>query len=62
MPRRLPPLNAIRAFEAVARNGSVTGAARELSVTQGAVSRHVASLENWLGAKLFTRTPARRRR
>jgi LysR family glycine cleavage system transcriptional activator len=47
----------MRAFEAVARNGSVTGAARELSVTQGAVSRHVASLEQWLGARLFTRTP-----
>jgi LysR family glycine cleavage system transcriptional activator len=57
MPRRLPPLNAMRAFEAVARNGSVTAAARELSVTQGAVSRHVATLEQWLGAKLLTRTP-----
>lgn len=57
MPRRLPPLNAMRAFEAVARNGSVTAAARELSVTQGAVSRHVATLEDWLGAKLLTRTP-----
>jgi LysR family glycine cleavage system transcriptional activator len=56
MLRRLPPLNAVRAFEAVARNGSVTGAARELSVTQGAVSRHVTSLEGWLGTRLFTRT------
>lgn len=56
MLRRLPPLNAVRVFEAVARNGSVTGAAREMSVTQGAVSRHVASLESWLGTKLFTRT------
>jgi LysR family glycine cleavage system transcriptional activator len=55
MPRRLPPLNAVRAFEAVARNGSVTGAARELSVTQGAVSRQVTALESWLGARLFTR-------
>ncbi len=55
MLRRLPPLNAVRAFEAVARNGSVTGAARELAVTQGAVSRHVSALEGWLGAKLFTR-------
>ena len=54
--RRLPPLNAVRAFEAVARNGSITAAARELSVTQGAVSRHVTSLESWLGAALFTRT------
>lgn len=57
MARRLPPLNALRAFEAVARNGSVSAAARELSVTQGAVSRHVVSLEHWLDAKLFTRTP-----
>jgi len=56
MLRRLPPLNAVRAFEAVARNGSVTRAARELSVTQGAVSRHVTALEQWLGAKLFLRT------
>ena len=56
MLRRLPPLNAVRAFEAVARNGSVTGGARELSVTQGAVSRHVAALESWLGATLFRRT------
>ena len=56
MLRRLPPLNAVRAFEAVARNGSVTRAARELSVTQGAVSRHVGTLEQWLGARLFVRT------
>ena len=56
MLRRLPPLNAVRAFEAVARNGSVTRAARELSVTQGAVSRHVGTLEHWLGARLFVRT------
>jgi LysR family transcriptional regulator, glycine cleavage system transcriptional activator len=56
MLRRLPPLNAVRAFEAAARNGSVTRAARELSVTQGAVSRHISALESWLGAKLFTRT------
>ena len=56
MLRRLPPLNAVRAFDAVARNGSVTGAARELCVTQGAVSRHITALESWLGTKLFTRT------
>lgn len=56
MVRRLPPLNAVRAFEAVARNGSITGAARELCVTHGAVSRHVTSLESWLGAALFNRT------
>lgn len=56
MLRRLPPLNALRAFEAVARNGTVTRAAAELAVTQGAVSRHVGSLEQWLGTKLFVRT------
>ncbi len=52
----LPPLNALRAFEATARNGSLTRAAQELSVTQGAVSRHVAQLEQWLGVALFVRT------
>ena len=56
MHRRLPPLNALRAFEASARNASFTRAAQELFVTQGAVSRHVAGLEKWLGAKLFRRT------
>jgi LysR family transcriptional regulator, glycine cleavage system transcriptional activator len=56
MPRRMPPLNALRAFEAAARNGSLTRAAQELSVTQGAVSRFVAQLEDWLGLPLCTRT------
>lgn len=56
MLRRLPPLNAVRAFEAAARNASFTRAAQELFVTPGAVSRHVAALERWLGTKLFTRT------
>lgn len=55
MARRLPPLNALRAFEATARNGSLTRAAQELSVTQGAVSRHVAQLESWLGVQLCMR-------
>jgi LysR family glycine cleavage system transcriptional activator len=55
MYRRLPPLNAIRAFEASARNASFTRAADELCVTQGAVSRHVSALEAWLGVKLFIR-------
>lgn len=54
--RRLPPLNAVRAFEAVARNASFSRAAHELSVTQSALSRHVSGLENWLDVKLFTRT------
>lgn len=53
--RRLPPLNALRAFEAVARHQSISAAADELCVTHSAVSRHVAKLEDFLGAKLFAR-------
>lgn len=52
---RLPPLNAIRAFEAAARHLSITGAAEELSVTAGAVSRQIRSLEESFGFKLFVR-------
>jgi len=55
MPRRLPPLNALKAFEAAARSKSVTRAAEELSVTQGAVSQQVKALEESLGIKLFNR-------
>lgn len=53
--RKLPPLNALRAFEAAARHESFTQAAKELHVTHGAVSRQVALLEAWLGRPLFTR-------
>src|SRR5271169_2473451 len=53
---RLPPLNAIKAFEAAARLGSFTRAAEELNVTHGAVSRQIRLLEDWLGTKLFLRT------
>ncbi|MBI3503845.1 MAG: transcriptional regulator GcvA [Proteobacteria bacterium] len=53
--RRLPPLNALRAFEAAARNGGFTAASRELSVSPAAISQHVASLEAHLGVKLFRR-------
>ena len=53
---RLPPLNAIKAFEAAARLGSFTRAAEELNVTHGAVSRQVRLLEDWLGTRLFLRT------
>src|SRR5437763_16611450 len=53
---RLPPLNAIKAFEAAARLGSFTRAAEELSVTHGAVSRQIRLLEEWLGTRLFLRT------
>lgn len=52
---RLPPLNAIRAFEAAARLSSITLAANELSVTPGAVSRQIRQLEDVLGVPLFTR-------
>lgn len=55
MPRRLPPLNALRAFEAAARHLSFTNAADELHVTQGAISHQVKQLEEWLGLKLFER-------
>jgi LysR family glycine cleavage system transcriptional activator len=47
--RVLPPLNAIRAFEAAARHGSFKDAAAELGVTDGAVSRQIRLLEEWLG-------------
>src|SRR5262245_28308899 len=52
---RLPPLNAVRAFEATARRLSVTAAAKELHVTPGAVSRQVRALEDFLGIALFER-------
>jgi len=52
---RLPPLNALKAFEAAARRESFTRAAEELFVTQGAVSHQVKALESELGVKLFNR-------
>jgi LysR family transcriptional regulator, glycine cleavage system transcriptional activator len=55
MLRRLPPLNALKAFEAAARHESFTRAAEELCVTQGAVSHQVKALEATLGLKLFNR-------
>lgn len=51
----LPPLNTLRAFEAVARFRSATLAAQELCVTPSAVSHQVRKLERWLGAPLFQR-------
>jgi LysR family transcriptional regulator, glycine cleavage system transcriptional activator len=53
--RRLPSLNALRAFEAAARHESFTEAAQELCVTQGAVSHQVKALEDELGCRLFNR-------
>ena len=55
MTRDLPPLNALRAFEAVARLDSVSRAATELHVTHGAVSRQLRILEGALGMALFVR-------
>ena len=55
MPRRLPSLNAVKAFEAAARSKSFTRAAEELFVTPGAVSQQVKALETELGLKLFNR-------
>ena len=52
----MPPLNAVKAFEAAARLGGFTRAATELNVTHGAVSRQIRLLEDWLGAALFSRT------
>jgi LysR family transcriptional regulator, glycine cleavage system transcriptional activator len=56
MARRLPSLNALKAFEAAARHQSFTNAAGELFVTHAAISRHVRDLEEWLGTELFVRT------
>ncbi|MEM7225268.1 MAG: LysR substrate-binding domain-containing protein [Pseudomonadota bacterium] len=55
MRRLLPPLNALKAFEASARHLSFSLAAEELSVTPGAVSRHVKTLEEFFNTKLFDR-------
>jgi LysR family glycine cleavage system transcriptional activator len=50
-----PSLNALRAFEAAARLGSFATAADELSVTPGAVSQHIRTVEDWAGVALFAR-------
>ncbi|BBK31987.1 LysR family glycine cleavage system transcriptional activator [Stella humosa] len=57
MTRRLPPLGALRAFEAAARHGSFTVAAAELAVTPGAISQQVKGLEDHLRMALFERRP-----
>lgn len=58
--RSLPPLNAVRAFEAAARHGSLKQAGAELGVTQGAVSRQIGLLEEWLGPPGLFRQVGRR--
>jgi len=56
-----PPLNALRAFEAVARTGSFRAAAETLFVTQSAVSHQIRNVEDWLGKPLFEREGNRTR-
>lgn len=58
MPRRLPPLNAIRAFEASARHGGFVAASQELGVTPAAVSLQIRKLEEFYEAALFHRLPS----
>ncbi|MGH6932317.1 MAG: transcriptional regulator GcvA [Dongiaceae bacterium] len=55
MARKLPPLNALKAFEAAARHLSFSRAAEELNVTQAAISHQVKALEEFLGTALFQR-------
>lgn len=55
MSRRLPPLYPMRAFEAAARHGSFSAAAKELSLTQSAISHEVKALETYFGMALFRR-------
>ena len=56
-PSRLPPMSAVRAFEAAARHQSFTRAAEELGMTQAAVSYQIKVLEDRIGAPLFVRLP-----
>ncbi len=51
----LPPMNSLIVFEAAARHLSFTKAANELNVTQGAISRQIRQLEEYLGKELFLR-------
>lgn len=57
--KSLPPLYALRAFEAAARLGSFSRASIILNITPGAVSRHVRTLESWFGCSLFVRNGPR---
>ena len=57
MYRNLPPLNALRAFDAAGRHQSFSRAAEEMSVSHSAISRHVRGLENRLGVQLFRDLP-----
>jgi len=55
--RRWLPLNALRAFESVAKHGSFTAAAQALQISQSALSRHVMAVETLIGVQLFERRP-----
>jgi LysR family glycine cleavage system transcriptional activator len=55
VPRKIPPLNALKAFEASARLGSFVLAAAELNVTPSAISQHIKKLEDFYGQQLFIR-------
>lgn len=55
MRRKLPSLNAIKVFEAAVRHGTTVGAAAEIGVTHGAISRQIQQLEGWIGRPLFKR-------
>lgn len=57
--RKIPPFQALRAFEATARLGGVKLAATELCVTQSAISHQIANLEEYLGAPVFDRVGKR---
>lgn len=57
MAKPLPPLNAVRAFETASRHLNLSRAAEELGVTQGAISKQVIALEDFIGAQLFHREP-----
>ncbi|MBB6482835.1 LysR substrate-binding domain-containing protein [Rhizobium lusitanum] len=59
VPQRLPPLNALRAFDAVARRGSILKAAEELGVVRGAVRQQLNLLETHFGVPLFDRENGR---
>ena len=57
MARRLPPLNSMKCFEAAGRLLSFTDAAKELNVTQAAISHQIKIIEEYLGVPLFIRSP-----
>lgn len=54
--RKLPQLNSLRVFDAVARNGSLSKAASELFVSPSAVSQQITNLEDWIGVRLLDRS------